>query len=225
MTTRPGHSSRLLTAIALIALLAAAAPGSAAVLTWQNSGTGDWFDGTNWDGGGAVPGPGDTASIANGGMAQAAGATVKADTLLLAADPLLGTMQSGSLEALGVPVDVAGMAAVGIALPGMASAKGRLTVTGPGLTVGGLEVGNTGNGAAGSSAAGVVDVAGAISGATGNLVVGQNAAVGGTAEGAVSGQSYSGEHAFVAIGRDFRGGAGTGALVVDDALSLGRWRV
>lgn len=42
----------------------------AAVLTWQNLVTGDWFVGTNWDAG-VAPGAPDTAQILNGGTAQA----------------------------------------------------------------------------------------------------------------------------------------------------------
>jgi hypothetical protein len=53
---------------------------AAAVLTWQNPGTGNWFDGVNWDASGNVPGVSDAALILNGGTAQA-GSTINPSSL------------------------------------------------------------------------------------------------------------------------------------------------
>lgn len=163
---------------------------AAAVLTWQNLATGDWFTGTNWDAGGNIPGVGDTALILNGGTAQAG----------LSVNP--GNLTVGSTS-------------------NTVAASGSLDVTSGDLALNGLlQVGNTTSAATGTSATGSVNVAGAISGATGNLLVGSNQGLGSSASGTIEADSYSGTHGVLGIGRDDKGGSGTGSLVVTNQLAL-----
>ncbi|WP_291985164.1 PEP-CTERM sorting domain-containing protein [Candidatus Accumulibacter sp. ACC007] len=101
------------------------------------------------------------------------------------------------------------------------TASGSLDVTSGDLTLGSiLQVGNTTSAATGTSATGLVNVAGAISGVTGNLLVGSNQGLGSSANGTITADSYSGTHGFLGIGRDDKGGSGTGSLVVTNQLAL-----
>jgi hypothetical protein len=184
-TSRRAHVAAL-----ALGLITWAGNPAAAVLTWQNPGTGNWFDGVNWDASGNVPGVSDAALILNGGSAQA-GSSINPSSLTV------GTTSNTD------------------------AASGSLDVTSGDLTLGGiLQVGNTTSTATSTSATGSLNAAGAISGAIGNLVVGSNQGLGSSADGTITADSYSGTHSFLGIGRDDKGGSGTGALVVTNQLAL-----
>lgn len=186
-TTRILHLS-----IVLFGLTAWVENPAAALLTWQNTGTGDWFDGVNWDAAGNIPGAADTARILNGGAAEA-GSSI---------DP--GALTVGSTS---TPDAASGSLTV---------TSGDLALDGI------LQVGNTISAlAANTSVTGSVNVAGGISGVTGSLAVGLNQGLISTANGSIKADSYAGTHNFVGIGFDDAGGTGNGSLVVNNDLSLG----
>ena len=166
----------------------------AALLTWQDPGVDDWFDGTNWDAGGAIPTAVDVARIRNGGTA-AANASIEVQTLNLGSTADT-TAASGHLVV----------------------SPGDLTVNGD------LQVGNTTSlSATGTSAQGALSVDGAIvSGATGVFQLGSNRGAGSTAEGTITADSFTGDYDFFAVGRDDAGGSGTGSMTLTNALNLTR---
>ena len=164
---------------------------NAVLLTWQNPGAGDWFDGGNWDAGGAIPIAGDDARIANGGTATA-NAAIQVDTLNLGSTANT-TAASGNL----------------VVSPGDLTLNGSLLV---GST--------TSVSATGTSAQGSLSVDGAISGATGALMLGSNRGAGSTAVGTITADAYTGDNDFFAVGRDDAGGSGTGSMTLTNALTL-----
>ena len=190
MKTLVGRS-HLATAVTLV-LITTTGAASAATLTWQTTpGPADWFDGANWDAGGAFPTAGDIAQIQNGGAVSAA-----------------SDITTGSLL-------------VGTTATATPAAGELVVSTGSLLMNGVLSVGNTTHpNAIGTSAIGNVNVDGAIDGVNGVFFLGSNQGAGSTAEGTIVADSLTGSTPFFAVGRDDAGGSGTGALLLDGALDL-----
>ncbi len=118
---------RTFLALAVSISVFATASVRAGTVTWQTSGTGDWFDATNWLDDTAtarVPTTGDFASIDNGGNATISTGTANALRVTLGTNPT----QSGTLTISGgtLQLDAAG------------------SVIGVGGTTGGTSLGGTG---------------------------------------------------------------------------------
>jgi hypothetical protein len=177
----------VVSALIPFALVCFAVPAAAATLSWQNPGTGDWFDLNNWSPN-QVPTSADSASISNGGTATATGVPVTVGSLTI------GTT-STTAAATGT-VSIAG---------------GNLSLS----SSNNLNVGTT-YGTTGGTGTGTLEVAGAISGPIGGIFVGSNTAAGGTASGRLTSAGLTSTNpvglAFLGVGRDQGGGAATGVL-------------
>ena len=175
----------------VLALSTWATTANAALLTWQNPGVGDWFDGGNWDAAGDTPMAGDVARITDGGTATA-NASVQVDTLNLGSTANT-TPASGNLEV----------------------SSGDLTLNGE------LLVGSTTSvSATGTTAQGSLSVNGAVSGVSGVFMLGSNRGAGSTADATLTADSFAGDIDFFAVGRDDAGGSGTGSMTLTHALTL-----
>lgn len=146
------------------------APSVAATFQWENSGSGAWFDPSNWDPAG-TPGDSDTAVVNNGGTAEAAGAvapTVAGLRVGGGAGNVSGTVTTATAD---VEILDTGSVTVGFASEAGASADGALSVGGsivpiaPAPTFGTYSIGTAqGDGA---KAIGTVLVGGDVVGAQG----------------------------------------------------------
>ncbi|HSW01685.1 MAG TPA: hypothetical protein VLI39_16065 [Sedimentisphaerales bacterium] len=110
----------------LVVLLTLAVFGgiaSAAATNWQSAGMGDWFLGTNWDGG--IPTGGITAAVNNGGAAQAGAGSAHALALEIGA--AMENTSSGTVTAAGGSLTAPSL------YIGTATATGSNTASGTGL--------------------------------------------------------------------------------------------
>ncbi|MGR8921935.1 MAG: hypothetical protein ACU85V_20155, partial [Gammaproteobacteria bacterium] len=222
MKPSANHRLRRPAVVALAGLTFLAAGAEAVTLEWQNLSTGDWFDGANWDGGGAIPTAADTAVIANGGTAQAtSGGPVLADNLLLGgADATFGAVQSGSLEATAVSIVVGGATIVGSAGSGVGAATGML-MGDAGLSSGQLRVGTTAGAAAGSAVGTVGITAGNVDLGSGSLLVGRAGSDGSTAQGTVQidAGGLTGSLGGIQVGAAFGAGASASGSLTANSLT------
>lgn len=128
----------------LLLVLLAVAPAAGAD-EWVNTGTGDWFQGGNWDDG-SVPTADDDATIDNGGLAIVRSAGARSNEM---------TVGSGDSGSLGVTSGGTLGSSSGWVLGG-----GEVSVSGEGSTwstTNGLHVGRTGRGVIRIVAGGAVD--------------------------------------------------------------------
>lgn len=167
--------------LAIAMALAVPLDAKAAAIVWVNSGTGDWFDPSNWDLG-RIPEPlgdggaGDSATINNGGIATA---TTGAPPDVIARDVFVGAgvgtgAVSGTLISNGVRVEGQFRVDVGSASGAITSANGTATVTGRDLVSGqGVSVGTVFTPESAATAQGSLTVTGGGLVAPASLNVGQ----------------------------------------------------
>jgi hypothetical protein len=216
-----------------LSLASAAGTASAAVVTWNNPGTGDWFAAGNWSGG--VPGSGDDARVNNGGeVVNSTGPAAQARTLSIGANAAApgvtgarGTVRLGAAGLQLGPQLLVGFSLnnTGSSLPFLA--EGQLTVAGalrlepqPGFTGSLLNVGVAEGGVAlGQLRVGSLDTT---AGPVGNLKVGD--AERGRADGLL--QSAGGQlqvvgNAVVGRADSDTGAAAVGRVVLEHAMTAG----
>lgn len=222
-----------LAAFIAIGLAGAAGTATAAIVTWNNPGTGDWFAAGNWSGG--VPGSGDDARVNNGGeVLNTGGPAAQARTLRVgvnaAAPGVTGARGTVRLGAAGLqlgPQLLVGFSLDNSASPTPFLAEGLLTVAGalrlapgPGFSGSLLNVGVAQGGVAlGQVRVGSIDTA---AGPVANLKVGD--AERGRAEGLLRSDGgllqVVGE-AVVGRADSDTGAAAVGRLVLGHAMTAG----
>ncbi len=216
-----------------IGLAGAAGTATAAIVTWNNPGTGDWFAAGNWSGG--VPGSGDDARVNNGGeVVDTSGPAAQAQTLRVGANAAApgvtgarGTVRLGAAGLQLGPQLLVGFSLDNSAPPSPFLAEGLLTVAGalrlapqPGFSGSLLNVGVAQGGVAlGQVRVGSLD---ATAGPVGNLKVGD--AERGRADGLL--QSAGGQlqvvgEAVVGRANSDTGARAAGRVVLGHAMTAG----